>query len=93
MEANAEAKWIFECAGIVAQCISIARECLDGDPFRAVPQLELEAVRLFEFYDGGDADIALKDAERLVRKRAEPLPAYAVAASALGTARMAGRAY
>jgi len=93
MDTNTEVRWEFERAEIVARAIEIARECLDGDPFRNVPKLELQAAYLFELYDGGEHDIALKDAEQSVRRRSEPLPAYAVAASALETAKMAGRAY
>lgn len=81
------AAWEFRKAEIVTEAVRIARECLDGDPMRAVPELERQASVLFEEFDGGDRDLAERTA--IVRG----LPAYAVAASALGTAKMAGNAY
>jgi hypothetical protein len=71
-----------ERAAIVARCIEIARECLEGDPFREVPKLERASGEAFEQLDGGDpSDVRIKG-----------MPAYLVAANALATARSAGNA-
>jgi hypothetical protein len=87
---NAEVRWEFERAEIVARCIEVARQCLEGDPFREVPALDVEETRLFELYDGGDVD--RESIEELVHSRREPRPAFAVAANALATAKMASGA-
>jgi hypothetical protein len=69
-------------AELTVRCIEVARECLEGDPFRAVPQLEMQAVMLFAEYNGGDA------CEELMRLKVQkPELAYAVASQMLQTAR------
>jgi hypothetical protein len=72
-----------ERAALIARCIEIARECLEGDPFREVPRIERVAGECFEQLDGGDPHD--------VRVRGKP--AYMVASSALNTAALAGRDY
>ena len=52
-----------------------------------VPDLEIEARDLFVRYDGGNDLCAVEHMDRI---RRWPRPAYAVAADALQTARMAG---
>lgn len=70
-----------ERAAIISRCIEIARECLTGDPFREVAELERAAGEYFEQLDGG----------RPVDVRVRGRPAYMDAASALDTAALASR--
>ena len=85
--APSAAESLSENCMIVARAIAIARECLAGDPFRDVLEIEVEAAGLFEQYDLGRSLSAWEES----KIRRSPLPAYAVAADALQTARMAGK--
>ena len=61
-----------------ARLLEIVRECLAGDPFRTVPQLESETNRLAPQIAGEDAQDSGEDEEL------GHLPAYLVADNALG---------
>lgn len=71
----------FQWSKVVERCIEIARECLHGDPFRRVPELEKESIRVFAQHEECDpADELTRFAGR------EPKQAFKVAAQVLETA-------
>jgi len=69
-------------AALLARCFEIARECLAGDPFRAVPELELEIDRLADDQEGRQRPSSeIGDGAAFGH-----LPAHMVADNALGLA-------
>jgi hypothetical protein len=61
-----------------ARCMQIARECLEADPFRYVPHLELEIDRLALAMQGRELTAAaIREVDGM------NLPAYQVAVNAL----------
>jgi hypothetical protein len=78
-----------ERASVVSRCIQVARECLEGDPFRAVPELQVKAAGLWAEYDGADPVASMDECRDSGRWE----PAHVVAEFALSTAGMARGAY